>query len=432
MMVTPTFPPEEFARRLTRVREVMRDRELDALLISTPENIYYLCGLDHMGYFAYQMLIVPASGQLILVTRAMEAATVRDQVQNVIHVGYSDGSQVPPPAGTAEDVVLTTRSEEGRAGGLQPWEMSYGLPARDPGDAPVQTTPQVHATRRALADAGLARARLGLEKASSFLPVQVAEAIVASLPDVRWSDASGLVEDCRLVQSPLELQRTRQAAKISDAMMLSAIAVAGVGIPSHDVMAAIYDALFRRGGTYPGFVPLVRTTRTLAHEHGTWQEGHLRNRDILFLEMAGCIRRYHAPIGRLVFIGQASMPTRRMRDICHGAIMRAADAMKPGVEARRVYEAWQSRLDEAGLQNYRRHHCGYAVGIGYPPSWSGGGVPVGLRPDSTMVLRAGMVFHLMSWLLRSGIGHFFLSDTAVVTEDGCEILTTVSRDVVVR
>jgi Xaa-Pro dipeptidase len=71
------------------------------------------------------------------------------------------------------------------------------------------------------------------------------------------------------------------------------------------------------------------------------------------------------------------------------------------------------------------------VGIGFPPSWSGSGVPVGLRADSPMELRPGMVFHLMSWLLRTGQGDSFLSDTVVVTEQGCEVLTTTSRDLTV-
>jgi Xaa-Pro dipeptidase len=97
-----------------------------------------------------------------------------------------------------------------------------------------------------------------------------------------------------------------------------------------------------------------------------------------------------------------------------------------------VYAAWQARLDKAGLSAYRRHHCGYAVGIGFPPSWSGSGVPVGLRSDSQLELKAGMVFHLMSWLLRSGRGDYFISDTIVVTRDGCELLTRTPRNLTIR
>jgi Xaa-Pro dipeptidase len=425
------FPDEEFAARLEAVREHMARRELDACLLAAPENVYYLTGLDHMGYFAYEMLIVPLEGEPVLITRAMEQATVRDQVPGVRHVGYSDGvPPLPAPRDPAEDIHLAGQDEEGNPYGLRPWEMSAGVAVRGP--IADHADPAVRATVDALCDAGLERARLGLEESCSFLPYRIARRLVESLPDARWEDSSGLVDDCRLVQSPLELEYTRQAAAVSDSMLLAAIAAAGPGVWERDVMAAIYDALFRRGGTYPGFVPLVRSTRTLEHEHGTWQAGKLEEGDLLFLEMAGCLRRYHAPVGRLVFIGSSPPDAEAIAEICRHAQDAAAARLAPGVTADQVYRAWQEVVDGAGLARYRRHHCGYAVGIGFPPSWSGGGVPRGLRAGSSLELREGMVFHLMSWLLRTGEGDSFLSDTVVVTADGCERLTTVQRTVTVR
>jgi Xaa-Pro dipeptidase len=121
-----------------------------------------------------------------------------------------------------------------------------------------------------------------------------------------------------------------------------------------------------------------------------------------------------------------------MHELCLEAFERARGAMAPGVRADEVYRAWQEALSRAGLSTYTRHHCGYAVGIGYPPSWTGGGVPLGLRRDSTLELRAGMVFHLMSWLLRTGRGDSYLSDTVLVTDGGCERLTSVSQELIVR
>src|SRR3546814_6341952 len=47
-----------------------------------PENIFYLTGLDHWGYFAPHMLIVPLQGEVVLVTRAMERVTIANQVRN--------------------------------------------------------------------------------------------------------------------------------------------------------------------------------------------------------------------------------------------------------------------------------------------------------------------------------------------------------------
>lgn len=415
------FEDSEYERRRRIVRETMASRGFDALLIASPENINYLTGLDHMGYFACQLLIFPGKGQPILVTRAMERAVVRDQVPDVIHVGYADGSE-PAPVATPDENLPD-----------EAWALTGGTPTREFRRRP-QLTPSsaVRDTVRALEDAGLGNAVVAVDQSSTFLPYAIAEGIMAGARGVDWQDLGSLVDDVRLVQSPEEQALTREAARISDSMMLSAIATGGAEVNAREIMASIYDAMFRRGGTYPGFVPLVRSSNNLDHEHGTWENRELRHGELLFLEMAGCLRRYHAPMGRLVFVGEAPEDAHRINAICQEAMMAAAEAIRPGARAGDVYENWQAVLDGNGLSHYSRHHCGYSIGIGYPPSWSGSGVPVGLRRHSDMPLREGMVFHLMSWLLHSGQGDAFLSDTVLVGPGGCEFLTTVNRDVLVR
>lgn len=422
MSALPPLSSDELVQRRDRVRAALSERGLDACLLTSPENIYYLVGLDHMGYFAYQMLILPAKGEPVLITRAMEHAVVRDQVPDIRHVGYPDGSAADRESHVARGTPVPKGAET-----LEPWPAPE--PSRDEaGSAP----PSVEYTCTAVSELGLADGKLGMEKSGSFFPAALAEGIQKGLPGAEFVEASGLVDGFRIQQSPAELKCTREAARVSDAMMLTAVASTGVGVNKRDVMGALYHEMCRRGGTYPGFVPLVRATTTLDHEHGTWQDYELAEGDLLFLEMAGCVRRYHAPMGRLVFLGEAPDEAKRINDVCREAAHAAAAAIRPEARAGDVYEAWQAVLDRNGLENYRRHHCGYSVGIGYPPSWSGSGVPVGLRAGSELRLKAGMVFHLMSWLLRSPRGDAFISDTVVVTENGCEFLTTVPADLIVR
>lgn len=423
------FTTEEYRSRLERVREAMRAAGYDGMLISSPENIYYLTGLNYLGFFAYQLLIAPLEGEPALVTRAMEQATIRDKVPDVFHVKYSDGVEpLPPPEAGGADYELA----EGANEGLRPWSTSLGVPTRLAGPSASLFESPARATVDAIRQARLDGCKVGFESSSSLFPYGIGQAIVDALPNVTFEHASNLVTDVRLIQSPAELKFTRDAARVTDSMILAGVAAAGPGVPQPDVMAAIYQTMFHRRGTYPGFVPLVRATHTLDHEHGSWEDQRLSRRDILFLEMSGCIERYHAPAGRLAFIGSAPKSAYKMQKVCEEAIDVAADAIRPGVAAEDVYAKWQGVIDRAGLEGYRRHHCGYAVGIGFPPSWSGGGVPLGLRAGSRMELKAGMVFHLMSWLLRTGKGDYFLSDTVVVTETGCERLTNASRDVVIR
>lgn len=374
------FPDEEFRRRLKSVRERMAALELDGLLVTVPENIFYLTGLSHQGYFALHLLIVPLTGEMQLIARAMERVTVNHQVTLARFQGYGDA------------------------------------------DDPVDTT------YRTLERAGLGSSRLGLELRSNGLTPQRADELKSRLPRARWEDVSGLIDEVRLVQSPLELAYTRKAATVTAAMLSASVEAAGPGANEREIAAEAYKAMVLTGGEYPGFHPLIRSTSRLGEEHTTWQDHRLAEGDSLFLEMAGCAGRYHAPAGRLVFIGDAPAGTQEVAEICLQAFDDVVQSIVPGVEARHVYRAWQSRLDRAGLEDYRRHHCGYLVGIGFPPSWTGGNTVIGLRHDSRRNLLPGMVFHLMSWLMGTGRGDYFVSDTALLTETGCELLTTFPRE----
>jgi Xaa-Pro dipeptidase len=160
----------------------------------------------------------------------------------------------------------------------------------------------------------------------------------------------------------------------------------------------------------------------MAEEHTSWGEG--RHREAVFLEIAGCVARYNAPMGRLVNIGGISDEDAAMADLAQRAFAATLEALTPGVTAKDVYNGWQAVVDAAGMPDYRRHHCGYLVGIGFPPSWTGGPRVTGLRHDSDLVMEAGMTFHLMSWFTETGRGNFFVSNTVLLGPEGAECLTT--------
>jgi Xaa-Pro dipeptidase len=89
-------------------------------------------------------------------------------------------------------------------------------------------------------------------------------------------------------------------------------------------------------------------------------------------------------------------------------------------------------VDAAGLSHYRRHHCGYCVGIGLSPSWTGGNKVVGLRHDSDLPIREGMSFHILSWLMGTGAGDYFISNAVLLGGNGPEVLTKTATGPIVR
>jgi Xaa-Pro dipeptidase len=398
--MVPAFDEQEYRARLDAVREQMAARDLDLCLISTPENIFYLSGLDHWGYFVPHVLILPAEGEMVLVTRQMEQVTVAHQVRHAAFQGYADHE-------TAADVVVRLLGDRARAKG------------------------RVDAAAAAVVDALGASPRLrriGIEKWSAGLPHGLAETLGAALPGVEWLDISGLIDTLRRVKSPREQACMRAAARISDAGMAAAIDAVHDGARERDIAAECHRAMIQAGGTFPGFGPFIRSTARLGEEHTSWGDGVCRAGDVVFLELSGCYRRYHAPLGRLVFVGRAPQAAVDMAKVCREAFDAAVAALAPGALARDVYGAWQAVVDAAGLAHYHRHHCGYLVGIGFPPSWTGGNSVTGLRHDSDLEVRAGMSFHMLSWLMGTGRGDYFISNTVLLGPHGPEVLTTAPSD----
>jgi Xaa-Pro dipeptidase len=383
-MGEPYFTAEEYAARLAAVRQGFAASSIDLLLVSAPENIFYLTGLDHWGYFAPHMLIVPAEGEMTLVTRAMEKVTIGNQVLNAHFLGHSDSETVADPVG------------------------------------------------RTLREGRYAGARIGIENWSASLPYGLAEAVMSSLPLASWIDATGLIDDMRLVKSPAEQAYMRRAARISDAGAAAAIAAIREGASERTVAAECDAAMIRAGGTYPGFGPFIRSTERLGEEHTTWTDHTFASGDSVLLELTGCVGRYHAPLGRLIHVGEAPENARAIAVVSNDAFDAVVEALRDGVPFRDVYAAWQAVVDRAGLSHYRRHHCGYAVGIGFPPTWTGGNRVTGLSHHSELVVRAGMGFHVLSWVMGTGHGDFFMSNTVLVGEHGPEVLTSTPADVTVR
>lgn len=390
------FTDEELSQRLASLRAEMAARDLDTVLVSTPENIFYLTGLDHWGYFATHLLIVPAEGQMTLVTRAMERVSVNAQVRNALFAGHEDSE-------TAADVAIRflDRQEKARPRG-------------------EEVLGEVRDALRALPSRP---ARIGVETWSSAHSYGFGHAIRSALADVEWVDITGVVDRLRLVKSPAEQELMRAAARISDLSAQAAIVAIRDGARETDVAAECMAAMVRAGGDAPGFGPFIRPGHRLGEEHATWGGGSYRAGEPVFLELSGCVSRYHAPLGRLVHIGEPPEPDRHMAETAEAAFEAVLGAIRPGALAREVYAAWQAVVDAAGLAHYRRHHCGYCVGIGFPPSWTGGNTVTGLRHDSELEIREGMSFHILSWLMGTGRGDFFLSNTVILMPEGAQVLT---------
>lgn len=358
----------------------MEAEGLDALVLSGPENIYYLTGLDHQGYFALTLLVLPLDGRPMIVARAMEATTLSAQVPECDHIRFADD----------EDPALVAA--------------------------------------RAVRSAVTRGSRVGVERSSMFFPLSVWEPLRLELAELQLVDGTGLVEAVRQVKSPAEIARMRAAARVSSRAVEVGAAAVRAGASQRDVAAAVYPELVLGGTEVPGFAPLIRSRDDLFQEHVTWADREITPGDAILLELSASVGRYHAPLTRMVYVDEPPAGTDKAGEIALAGLEVVCQALRPGTLSTEVYAAWQQVVDEGlGHRSYRRHHCGYQVGIGFPPSWIGGAAVVGLRDGSNLRIEEGMTFHVLSWLLGQEPADYVVSDTVLVTASGGELLTSTRR-----
>jgi len=202
-----TFEPGEYLRRLTELRERMARRQLDAVVITDPENLMYLTDYQTTGYSFFQALVVPLDDEPVMITREMEES-------NVIARTWVEQTRPYPDTGDAiQELVLT------------------------------------------LKQIGLGTKRVGYERNSYFFPAYQQDRIHTSFQQGVLMDCFGIVEAGRARKSGAEIAVMRRAAHAAQAGISAGLAAAVSGNTENDVAAEISAAMFRAGGEFPAVMP---------------------------------------------------------------------------------------------------------------------------------------------------------------------------------
>jgi Xaa-Pro dipeptidase len=368
------FAPEEYRRRQEGVRKQMAARKIDVLVVTTPENIYYLSGYNTPGYYMSQCLLLPANGDPIIVCRATEE-------MNVFATSCLTRSD-----SYADDVAPTVRFAD--------------VLKRD----------------------GFSQASIGVEKISWFLTVANYEKLSSLLPKAHFVDGSMLVESCRMIKSDPEVALIRKASQIACAGMKAAYEAIREGTTEDHVAAEVNRVTTEMGGEWPGLPPFVCSGVRTSFTHATYAGRKLEKGDPVLLELPGVTRRYGGALMRTVFVGgKGADAIEKMYDVSRRALENHLNFVRPGRTPGEVWEQWAKTLAEGGYPDtYRR--AGYSIGVNYPPDW-GEGYIIGFQRGEKRPLQKNMTFHVPSLVKHFGLANVGFSETIRVTDNGCEVLT---------
>jgi Xaa-Pro aminopeptidase len=265
--------------------------------------------------------------------------------------------------------------------------------------------------------------RLGVEENSANLGVRRFQKLRQVLSAESWSDASGLVDQARLVKSPEEIACMREAGRLTRMGAEAGLAMVAEGVYDHDIGAEVYSVMRRNGSDFMCMDPIVAVGYRSSLAHSTIGHIPIQAGDSIFIEHGACVRRYTAPIMRTTVVGPMPADRQRLNAAAQLAVDTIVETAKAGVLASDVATAaYLKAIKPIEGQIQFHYNFGYSVGIGFPPDWL---EPVHffLQFKNHSPLQAGMTFHLPFTLRILGAFGVGTSETILITESGSEILT---------
>ena len=380
----------DFKQRTLDLQSRMSSDNIDVLVTTNPDSIYYLSGV--WGYVRLEfgrptILVIPKSGEPVLIAGQVEeemakAMTWLDHVE-VFADGVGDEWRTP---------------------------LLNAMNAFDRGILGVE-----------------------MERVPGF----VLQFLRQEAGTEKIVDGGRLLIEMRMIKTPQEIEILRQAGQVVAAMATSGREVIADGVPEYEVALAAVLGGTRKAAEIMGEPEIGSFDSPVIHGHQSIQSGpytsmghrrstmrRIRKGEPVFMCFCGIAQFKHMKPGfdRTFYVSQVSDEDARIYGIGLAAQQAAIAAIRPGVTANEVSEAAIEVYREADY--FRAIRTGRAIGFAVNEAPQ-------LKSGDQTVLKAGMAFCVDGGITQPGKRAARVGDSVVVTENGCEYLTDFPRDLAV-
>ena len=369
--IPPPIGRDERLQRLARAKELMRSRNIGAVLVESGPSLDYYTGIQWWRSERLTGVVIPAEGDPIVVTPFFEQPSIAEmlQVPAEIRTWQEDEEPLKLIADFLRERKVT------------------GLP-------------------------------IAFEETNRFF---IEDRLKQQLPGVPIVNANPVVRAQRMIKSGAELALMQAAADIMAASLRYAGERTRAGMTPADIDAMIAASHEKYGSSYDGGLVLIGEAS--AYPHGSKKPHVVQRGDVVLLDCTSSVHGYQADITRtFVFDAPASPDVRKVYDQVHRGQEIAMAAAKVGAPAgsvddavRRTYESW-----------------GYGPGYKLPgtPHRTGHGIgmevhePVYLVHGETTPLAPGMCFSNEPGIYLPGKFGVRIEDCFHMTESGPKFFTT--------
>jgi Xaa-Pro aminopeptidase len=358
------------SERRERVRVRLDALGADALLVTKPVNVRYLCGYSG------------SNGQLIIGAEDVFLTDPRYEEQSA--------HEVPE---VRREIYRTSAEQIGESAGM------FGTLAS--------------------VAAGLGIKRLGVE--AGHMTLGTARAVREAIRGVELVETTDEIEDLRVVKDEAEIAALRRACAAADDALAQLLGELKEGMTEIEVAAVLEFEMRQAGSEGLSFDTIAAFGEQAAEPHHRPTARALKRGDMIKLDFGAVASGYHSDMTRTIAFGEPSDEMAEIYDLVRGSQQAGLDAVRVGAECGAVDAASRGYLKERGYDF--GHGTGHGVGLEIheaPP----------VRTGSAVVMEPGMVLTVEPGIYIPGTGGVRIEDSVVVRQDGCDILTGSTKELV--
>lgn len=240
---------------------------------------------------------------------------------------------------------------------------------------------------------------------------------------VELIDTEGIVEGLRLYKDESEIAIMREAARIADEAYSHIIQFMRPGLTERDVALELEFFMRKAGAKQSSFDIITASGVRSALPHGVASEKVLEKGDFVTLDFGAFYQGYCSDITRTVVLGHASDRHKEIYQIVLDAQLNGLNLRK-GMTGREADELTRDIISKHGYGEQFGHSTGHGLGMEVHEAPS-------LAAKSETVLEPGMVVTVEPGIYIPQFGGVRIEDDVVIREEGIEILTKSTKELLV-
>ena len=233
-----------------------------------------------------------------------------------------------------------------------------------------------------------------------------------------------LVEELRLIKEESEVEKIKKAVAIADQGFEFLLNFIETGKTEREIALELEFFMKKRGGEAKAFDFIVASDKRGALPHGVASNKIVETGAFITIDFGCVYQGYHSDITRTVALGEVSARHKEIYKIVLNAQQKVISEIKAGMSCVEADKIARDYINQAGYKDNFGHGLGHGIGLEIHEGPK-------LSPTSDGVLKPGMVVTDEPGIYISEFGGVRIEDDLLITEEGCKVLNSASKELIV-